>query len=1522
MGDAPADAIGTPAMSTTVQQDNLVVHRVAGGTLGTTKYPPMSADMTSAPAAAETMSLARPELNPQYPTRAGRFLTSGARSLRLHMPQDYPGAGLLTLDSPDTLVADPTTVSTTTAAAGQTLNLTLGPYTMAASTDPQSPAPVLADIPTGDTGLSAQWTLIESPDQPGWFSLRNRADGLCLDVENNATAEYSPLDTWWCTGQPNQLFQFRGSQGSLHPLSASGMVVDVGGAAHPYHAILRPTPSFATTAVRLRDPAGADPIPTWADSEDYTVDSPLDLATGDLDRARDSTTDAYHDEAAMVTVNGGTLNVRVVDYNANSSHLLVTSLPAGTTMPYLMDTVGYQGRPGAVNTAIGDFDGDGRNEIAVTYQDNTTNNNFNWFNVMFFRYTVEPDGTRSLALIHENQTVFQPSPDFGLARVAGNASLAVGQFDHQPKDELALAYVDAANVPGIAVATFNTDLSTQYRSAKQLLDTVVAAPATNDSYTTRGPQLRSGLFNYNTSDGDVGEGSAADGFWMGRRQLAVAFTPQYPVTPCGGGCPVSVKVREYEVTTPADNTSQDSSTPVAITALSDFITLPDTFGDELTPIGMTVGGFGSQQHVGDAVPWGVAVTAWAPSGSTAVHGIQVLTPNGKEGPRRTLEAHPVGNVTFVPQNEVMYPVAVDEDDRSLRLGAPVAVDVPNYAVVHSAVAAPVTHADWFPGTSSTAGTRSGTWSNISRNNASYITVGSSSTSTSTSTTTTTVGHAMGFSLAESASASYTAGVPDISTATVGVSEAATLDKNTTHSTATVNSRTATVTTSFQSTGNDDDLVVIDYQSFRMYRYPVLGVSSTGTCGPANNQTGPQCHPYYEVTVPTALRTLHTTGRAVDGFAPPWQNGNALSYPLSTGTGTVPDTDPAAYVQNGVKAPPGSFLNTTEYTNKDAVNTVVLDLVSGSASSSVSTVNKTWNASASINASAKVATAIGPSFTVDASAKFLFQHDDLSSTGTSNTDTSDSSFTLHADELQPNSGFNLATAVYYQTGGIFTVRHAVDFTPSATTGAYWQQYYAQQDLAWNLPGLVDTVQGGANNDYSTVAWDPYPYRQNIRGFSVTTPAGVILADPPTAGSMVQFTAPLHNYSVGNTSDPTTVTFYAVPLIGDDSTPDFAHRAQIGDPVPVGPIDPGGSVPVASSPWQAPNGTAGTSTDYRIFLVADADNSLLETHELGGDGTAVCPVASIDTPPSGPNSPLTPDGFLVDPMTGAKETLDCGQNNQGYGVVTVFTPGLGAPAGNPAAKVTTAGARIETGRPGGPVKNTDGATHVVEGTKYHGDLLVTTTAASSTRQPVIIYDGDPSAGNVIATTTLAAASAGRTTAVPYLWRAKNPGEHVLHLVLLSADGQSEQVEKHTLIVDAAPVVTPTPTPTPTPTTTPTSEPTTTPTTGTTATATAEPTTTPTTGTSTGTASETSIAPTGAQSGKGAGPGAPPQVQASRPAPGGSGPLANTGANGTAVLLWSAAALIALGVLLTLARRRRSPAQPGEPADDGPTSPGKGY
>jgi hypothetical protein len=151
------------------------------------------------------------------------------------------------------------------------------------------------------------------------------------------------------------------------------------------------------TSTIAPDPVGAGNTPVWAGTGNFTDD--------------------VHADLVVVSYQGDNLYVTVTMNTGSTPLDQVQSLPP-LAVPNLV--------PGAVKAAIGDFDGDGRDEIALAA---TSSNGAGWVRIY-------DDATAGFALLKEVQTIASGRAD---------VDLAAGNFDADPAAELAILHVGTAN---------------------------------------------------------------------------------------------------------------------------------------------------------------------------------------------------------------------------------------------------------------------------------------------------------------------------------------------------------------------------------------------------------------------------------------------------------------------------------------------------------------------------------------------------------------------------------------------------------------------------------------------------------------------------------------------------------------------------------------------------------------------------------------------------------------------------------------------------------------------------------------------------------------------------------------------------------------------------------------------------------------------------------------------------------------------------------------------------------------------
>ncbi|MBV8929930.1 MAG: hypothetical protein JO152_12475 [Mycobacteriaceae bacterium] len=717
---------------------------------------------------------------------------------------------------------------------------------------------------------------------------------------------------------------------------------------------------------------------------------------------------------------------------------------------------------------------------------------------------------------------------------------------------------------------------------------------------------------------------------------------------------------------------------------------------------------------------------------------------------------------------------------------------------------------------------------MSRNGYFVVSTSDKQTQNYVSTVTTKAGWNVGVTQSADIKASATLGIEGFESASASYEAKEKFAANWSGSQSQFNKYSTTIQSQVQQTGSDDDIVQGDFVTDYVYRYPILGQLPNDSAGhsvlPPACSSGP-CTPFYEVTIPGQVTPMDDYGKALEDFyQPSWQNGNALSYPpLVGGNVQIPDLGSYSYTD---------AQGNTQTTTAPLMN-VVTDVSGGqtqhtlTVTGQTSTGNETdtandWNLGAEFTSGAKFSFNVGVDkgsakvkFSVGVNGGKTFASSDAGST----TDTSANSFELYVPAIDSNKGYKIGTAYYDDTAGVAKVIHGVDLFGDAEGQDWWKLNYDQKpDPALNLPNATFVTYDNLNI-FDKVVFNANPSRQRIRGFYALQPddpnspltSGVPYADDPVAGDPVIFSVKVHNYSlVDSKSFP--VQFYAVPV-------DAAGLTVTGPPVSLGtvqslPIPAQGMVTVNAPAWTAQAAGAGAQ-NWRIFVILDPDNALNEIHPWKGQDP--CPADALD-PQAAPGTVV--NGKMIDPMTGGPDNLSCGQNNQGYGQITVMpapsqglgapSPGLGATQGTGSTRkhrkhhkhgkggangqsVGATAVTVGAGRPAEPAGAKLQSSEIAT-TGHSGNLALTAptatavhlaepttvvihaTSATGTTNilPVLIYDGPPSHGHLIATTALDGATAAAGGDTEFTWTPDTPGVHTLYEEMVGSDsaGDSHQ------------------------------------------------------------------------------------------------------------------------------------------------------
>jgi hypothetical protein len=672
--------------------------------------------------------------------------------------------------------------------------------------------------------------------------------------------------------------------------------------------------------------------------------------------------------------------------------------------------------------------------------------------------------------------------------------------------------------------------------------------------------------------------------------------------------------------------------------------------------------------------------------------------------------------------------AYDRTGRSLMLGAPVSFTVQSLQTPTVIAQEPPKHADWLDGG----------FINVSRKPDYNIRVGSQTEKTYEAKTTTSSSHAIGGSQQVKLSATVKEGLFGLEEAGLKTELAEKVEGSYEEKQADYNQTSTSLAHGVESTSSDDDLVGGYFQTFYIYRYPILGhklKDANGNLIPGPNcpQTG--CNAFYEIQLPGAVTSVPPTpGRSLDFYQPLHENGNALSYPpLVDAAVPTPDLGPYHYTnEKGEDVAVSEALLNHPTMLGGAETTESLDFSqskgSGFSRDTTRTLKESVDLTVGLNLKWNLGVAKG---NVGETTTFGFRNTNSWATQTEgSTDTkSATSFALNVPQITSSYGYQIGTAYYYTLDGTTKIAQAVDLTASAEARDQWRTWYAKRpDPGLNLPRDI-VMDKGETGVLDEPKWNPLGLnRQYIRGFFILHPddpnapavSGAPYTTNPLAGDQVVFAVRVYNFSLGEAAVNIPATFYAVPL-------DTRGLNVTGPPVAIGNttiprIEPQGMV-TAKMPWTARLPAGAMSQRYRIFVVLNPGNNPPEIHPWKSSDVKPCPAKSV-----------LGGKPLVDPMTDQPETLSCGQNNQGFGTVTVMAKSqLQGQRGRPRLRLHRSSLRIQrsdgrfsSGRRGKAVVERDMPVHLL--------IHVKANRATDEHRPVLIYDGRPARGRLIASTAL--------------------------------------------------------------------------------------------------------------------------------------------------------------------------------------------
>jgi len=1067
-------------------------------------------------------------------------------------------------------------------------------------------------------------------------------------------------------------------------------------------------------------------LPRAKDSTDFIA-----IAQGDLDHVVGADGN-YHNQVVVVRASGQSTagGITYIGYNIDVLNYGSGDVASpDITNSYFVD-IGpeFNINPGSianvlpvdniVGVAVGDFEGDGREEIAVAALGHGT--------VYLYTYRYRTvNGVHSLTQISSRFWTTQGFAPAGLPMV-GTLSLVAGDFDGDGADEVALGYAKWGLYPsntsygtfGIGTLIFKYNRDTPELKNSSFSLTAARPHDKSFAYEFRPRvQLAPGQFLFQPPD-----------FVFGRRQLAIAWNDS--------GLQYSSFEGPRELHVAAVTMSTDLSSE---SLLGNVFNINTYYPAPRQVYSMAVGGF---QGVNTPTT-NVNSTKGAPISSLAV-GYWLGAPGSTTTAFqvRTFQVLASGP-SEIDQTSVNVPMAIDETARlplvaydlqgkSLYLGSPAHLTVHGAARTDEILQEPPKHVYWDENTEQVI--------NLTRTDGNNVHLYNSTTSSLATSSIDESSRNTGGSIAASAglTVGYKKNLGIASTSTeLSADVTARGDYDYKEHEEEYNSGYNTRTFSSMSSTDHDDYLRGETQLFDVWRYRAYGAPPQG-----------ETNTFYEMVLPGPKVSFSGGGLNFDWYQPSHENGNILSYPAALGPAGNP------YIPEDL----GPYTLPNGMMPKEPQVPAALSYFDGTGGStelkysSEVTSGKSFSYSHELAESAdvKVAyTASGQIFGVSGEARVCGSVEFHNSNSWGKTQTSNQvSKTETAITLNKASGvsayaYPFFPVVYTTTDGTLKMSFAVPNPAGSSLNPAGYETYAnlygiKPDPALNLPFRFYsfTITPGQVGWLPTLANS----RKQMRGLffrqsTVDPDTGTydFLSANPAPGDIVRIEPRIYNYSTGQTASNISVVFQAIPYNSNSnselcSSPinstnggaicPASARTTIGettirslnslqftclDGTDNEPINVTGCADPVYINWDTSNfGSSGPGTNaYRVYVVLNPGSSAgKETY--GGEGPPVAITHVSSTTPLVATAPgnrfsvgeyvtiggvkglteakgifgvgsISGDEFTLEPCQpappcsirsvpgripyesgGTATLLDPGQNNEGYGYIAITTP----------------------------------------------------------------------------------------------------------------------------------------------------------------------------------------------------------------------------------------------------------------------------
>jgi hypothetical protein len=1197
-------------------------------------------------------------------------------------------------------------------------------------------------------------------------------------------------------------------------------------------------------------------LPREPDSTDFIA-----IANGNLDNVVGADGN-YHNEVVVVHVSEQSIfdtryfnyRIDVLNYGAGNlrfpditSTVFTETAPIVNTSPQ-SGVTGLLPSDNIVAVTIGDFQGDGTNEIAVAGLGDRT----------LFLYTYKyqtTNGVHTLTQVGAQgctsagcPTAFRPEQIGPAGKVVGTIDMTAGDFNGSGKDELAVAYAkwgpNANNNPkygDYAIEPLILQYDSKFVAAvkgDQNGFYIGGIPDNSYTYFSR-PRVEivSGQFMFNPPS-----------IPYGQHQIVLAWnesgTP--PGSPLIG---TQLKTQGYFI-----GNNLTSWTPFAS---PQYVQSRGSVNGGTLPItqqfSLAAGGFAGLPTAA------LALSYWAGTTGTGEFTVQTVGLNSTGA--MTLVAAASVYTTGAVAGARLPLFAYDRNGTSAYLGAPVHLQVLGAQETDVMLQEPPKHLYWDETAKKVV--------NLTRVDANNVHLYNSTTSSVETSSTDETSRNTGGSVALTAGATVKGGgdflIAKVETSTsVDVTLAGSYDYNE-HKTQ-YNSGYGSRQFNSTSSTDHDDYLSGETQIFDVWRYRIYGFPSQGST-----------NTFYEIVMPGPKVPIDGGGLNFYWYQPVHENGNILSYPAALGPA------PNIYIPSDLgtyKLPDGS----TPKPNEPQVSGPLSYFggTGGSTSLTYSTAvmkGKSFTYSHELAESADIKTAYtasamfgGTGGEVRVCGEVEFHNSNSWGGSSTSTDTAQTqtAITLNKVSSAPQDAYPIYPVVYTTQDGTLKMAFAVPNPASSGTNPvgfakFAELYGGLPDPALNLPLRFYSTTAGATD------WVPNlnSSRKQMRGLffrnsQVNPVTGTydFLASNPAAGNTIRIEPRIYNYSTGKGTSPISIAFQTIPYDSSTnseicSTPINAAagkttglicpasaRSTIGtatvpklNPLQFtclsGTDNPAvtGCAPSVYINWNTTGfGPSGFGTnEYRVYVdlnpgappgseiyigepppVAITDvasgSSVVVTapgnHFSDGDYVVIAGVQGLnqvngifqvgsvsgsrfDLTPCQPSPPCAARLPGAGSGSGGTATLlDPGQNNEGYGYIAITAPpGLTGSEGSTIPEDYLASDSLEALPEGGPeVGNLVGAN--IDARLFMPVQLRFTAYSSaihSDAAQVLLFDGDPAQGAAaVADTVIHPGENGSNGAsVWFDWTPTTLGVHTLNAVLLEGSG-AQQVAQLTVDV----------------------------------------------------------------------------------------------------------------------------------------------